>query len=281
MKTLEKETTRSLIKLKHGHVHYEMAGPENGEWIVMVPGFLGPMFVWDHNFNYFANAGYRVLRFDLYGRGYSAKPRISYNAQLYANQIKELTEKLEINSPFNLIGLSMGGAISSIFSSQNPERIKKLLLVSSFGLPLKRELKVKLANAPVISDMVFAVFGKGILKRNSGRAFHEKDNIDPFMAQFRPQLKNDFRGLRKSVRSTYKNVIMNDFRPVFETLDNHPFPIEMVWGELDKILPLEYGKQISQLLPNVPFHLVQDCGHMPNYEKPKEFNSIALNFLNH
>src|SRR6478736_8344365 len=60
-----------FIKLKHGFVHYELAGPEDGELVVLVHGAGSGYYAWNKNYQAIADAGYRVLRYDLYGRGLS------------------------------------------------------------------------------------------------------------------------------------------------------------------------------------------------------------------
>src|SRR5256885_1393360 len=60
-----------FVKLSKGVVHYELAGPETGRSIVLVHGFSVPYYLWDGTFETLVKAGYRVLRYDLYGRGLS------------------------------------------------------------------------------------------------------------------------------------------------------------------------------------------------------------------
>ena len=64
-----------FIKLEHGYTHYQLDGPENGELVVLVNGYSIPYYLWDHTYPDLLNAGFRVLRFDFYGRGYSDRPK--------------------------------------------------------------------------------------------------------------------------------------------------------------------------------------------------------------
>ncbi len=64
-----------FVKLPLGVVHYELAGPENAPTVVLVHGFSVPYYIWDPTFEALTRAGFRVLRYDLYGRGFRTGPK--------------------------------------------------------------------------------------------------------------------------------------------------------------------------------------------------------------
>jgi pimeloyl-ACP methyl ester carboxylesterase len=71
---LNKNTRKMLpgefIQLSDGFTHYELDGPEEGDVIVLVHGFSTPLFIWDPTYEYLLDKGFKVLRYDLYGRGW-------------------------------------------------------------------------------------------------------------------------------------------------------------------------------------------------------------------
>src|SRR5258706_1730610 len=89
----------SFIRLSDGVVHYELAGPERAGTVVLVHGFSVPYYIWEPTFEALARAGHRVLRYDLYGRGYSDRPRLSYDAETYDLQLLQLLSALKIQEP--------------------------------------------------------------------------------------------------------------------------------------------------------------------------------------
>jgi len=101
----------TFVELPNGVVHYEFGGPVDGEMVVLVHGFSVPAYIWDPTFESLTSAGYRVLRFDLYGRGHSDRPDATYTIGFFANQLNQLTRALSVDTPFNLLGLSMGGPV--------------------------------------------------------------------------------------------------------------------------------------------------------------------------
>jgi hypothetical protein len=83
-------TGGDFVRLSSGHTHYEVAGPEDGQPVILVHGTTMPSFVWDRNFAELASAGFRVMRYDLYGRGLSDRPDARYDLDLYESQLEEL-----------------------------------------------------------------------------------------------------------------------------------------------------------------------------------------------
>ncbi|MFX1507287.1 MAG: alpha/beta fold hydrolase, partial [Promethearchaeota archaeon] len=78
-KTLKGE----FIQLSRGYTHYELDGPVDGDITVLVHGFSTPLFIWNPTFELLVREGFRVLRYDLYGRGYSDRPVLKYTMDLF------------------------------------------------------------------------------------------------------------------------------------------------------------------------------------------------------
>ena len=97
------------ISLSKGVVYYDLQGPKEGEVVVLVHGFSVPQYIWDPTFNYLIKEGFRVLRYGLYGRGFSDRPKVTYNADFFDSQLFELLSTLDlVKQKINIIGLSMG-----------------------------------------------------------------------------------------------------------------------------------------------------------------------------
>jgi pimeloyl-ACP methyl ester carboxylesterase len=54
----------------------------------------------------------------------------------------------------------------------------------------------------------------------------------------------------------------------------------IVLGRNDETVPFEQSEDLRKVMPNAEFHATENCGHIPHYEKPDEFNPILLKFLN-
>ena len=103
--------------------HYDVSGPDSGRAIVLVHGFSVPYYIWDSTAKALAASGHRVIRYDEYGRGWSDRPAIVYNAELYERQLRDLLDSLRVQR-VDVAGVSMGGWVTATFVSRHPERVR-------------------------------------------------------------------------------------------------------------------------------------------------------------
>ncbi|MGB8981793.1 MAG: alpha/beta hydrolase, partial [Anaerolineales bacterium] len=82
-----REAGGSFIQLSDGFTHYELSNPHAEETVVLVHGFSCPYFVYDLTFEFLTQSGFRVLRYDLLGRGFSDRPETVYNIDLFVRQL--------------------------------------------------------------------------------------------------------------------------------------------------------------------------------------------------
>jgi pimeloyl-ACP methyl ester carboxylesterase len=148
----------NFIKLADGVVHFEYSDAQNGPIVVLVPGFSTPSYIWDPTYDFLENSGYRVLRFDLYGRGFSDRPDTNYALDLYTRQIHALLSYLEIeHEPINLIGLSLGGPIVASYIIRYPDKIQTLTLIDPLTSQTTRQ-EIFPMNIPLIGEYITAVY---------------------------------------------------------------------------------------------------------------------------
>jgi pimeloyl-ACP methyl ester carboxylesterase len=152
-----------FIKLPDGFTYYETAGPLSGPPVVFINGFSIPVYLWEHTFLPLAEAGMRVMRFDLFGRGFSDRPNINYGPDLYDRQLLNLLQILNFKTPINLIGSSMGGIVSSIFTDRHPELVDKLILIDPAGMMEPSSHVLSILNYPIIGEIILGLFGEKLL----------------------------------------------------------------------------------------------------------------------
>src|SRR5262249_47745693 len=118
-----------FVQLTDGYTHYELGGPAGDRVVVLAAGVSVPYYIWDPTFAALVQAGFRVLRYDYYGRGYSDRPDISYSQAMYVRQLAELLDALHIAQPIDLAGLSYGGSVVTSFAEAYPARVRSLIYV--------------------------------------------------------------------------------------------------------------------------------------------------------
>ena len=268
----------SFIQLPNGNTHYELAGNESGEIVVLVHGFSVPYFIYDPTFEFLTRSGFRVLRYDLFGRGFSDRPNVDYNIDLFVNQLADLLDALRFSLPVNLIGLSMGGPITSAFTIRHPERVNKLVLIDPAGaksITLTPMLKV--AKTPFVAEAVLGLVGSGALVKSIAKDFFDPKLVEHFQVQYVVQMQ--YKGFQRAILSTIRNGMLASFIHVYEALGKISTPILLFWGRDDKTVPFEHSQDLCAALPTAKLQVIENCGHIPHYEKPEVVNPILLDFL--
>ena len=289
-KELNDETRRSaagsFIQLAEGITHYELSGIESGDAVVLIHGFSVPYFIYDPTFKFLTNAGFRVLRYDLYGRGFSDRPDARYDIDLFVNQLTQLLDALRFGStgpgagsrPVNLIGLSMGGLIASTFTGQHPERARKIVLIDPAGArPLSLPPMIRLMTLPLVAETILSLVPSETLIRSGSKDIFDPAHVDHFMSQYRVQLQ--YKGFRRAILSTMRNGILGSSIHVYERLGKMDKKVLLLWGREDMTVPFEHSFDLRAAIPQVEFYAFENCGHIPHYEKPDEVNPVLLKFL--
>ena len=268
----------SFIRLTDGVVHYELAGPEDAPVVVLVHGFSVPYFIWDPTFERLVEAGYRVLRYDLYGRGYSDRPHARYDTILFYRQLDSLLNTLGIETCRAVFGLSMGGVVAAEFAVQQPERLEKLVLVDPAGFQLDYPAVYKILLVPLVGDLIFSLVGEETLKSSMADDFYDPKLVEAFLEAYKPQMA--YKGFRRAILSTIRTGITEDGMDVYRRLGQMDGPpVLLVWGEEDQTVPFKFSKVLISLVPRIKFHPIKNSGHIPHYENADEVTPIFLEFL--
>ncbi|KAJ7238124.1 Alpha/Beta hydrolase protein [Mycena haematopus] len=124
----------AYVQLPMGRVRYWLIGPQSGKKIVLIHGIRIPALAFARIAPILAAAGYRVLLYDLFGRGYSDAPQATaYDPQLYVVQLALLIQHLNWTR-VRVVGYSMGGAIAASFVAAFPALVERdVVLIASAG----------------------------------------------------------------------------------------------------------------------------------------------------
>eukprot|EP00658_Telonema_sp_P-2_P024446 TRINITY_DN19821_c0_g1_i1.p1 TRINITY_DN19821_c0_g1~~TRINITY_DN19821_c0_g1_i1.p1 ORF type:complete len:409 (+),score=45.74 TRINITY_DN19821_c0_g1_i1:245-1471(+) len=127
------------VELSVGTCRYKVDAPtgsSNGEYVVLVHGVSMTMDMWDWFTDALTDAGFTVLRYDLYGHGQSATdPAIAYSLPTFVLQLRELLTTVAPDQPnISLVGFSLGGLVSLEFTSSHPRTVSQLVLIDPCGL---------------------------------------------------------------------------------------------------------------------------------------------------
>ncbi len=281
-KDLNDETRKKLgkdfIRLSDGMVHYEVSGPEEGDVVVLVHGNAAPSFSWDNNMTALHEAGFRVLRYDLYGFGYSDRPPATYSRELYDRQLMELLETLNINDPVNLVGTSQGGSIAVYFTARHPEKVRKLALLSPFINVLPMKAMITVVRTPGVGEYLSQVLLDRININYPNKVFADTGAIpDEYTEKYMKQLT--YRGFKRARLSNLRNDAFADFTPQYKAVEKSETPVFLNWGSADRVIMEDSIVNIKNAIPSIEYNEIEGGGHLVHYENPGQVNGVLVRFL--
>lgn len=272
------ETGGSFISLKEGITQYELEGKEDRGTVVLVPGFSVPYFIFDLTFDHLVKSGYRVLRYNLYGRGYSDRPKAKYDIHLFVNQLKGLLDALNLTR-VALLGLSMGGPITAAFIDRYPQRVGKYVLIGPAGAkPIAPSWMLAALKMPALGELAFGLSGSENLVKSLASDFFDPQLVEQFQEKYRVQMQ--FKGFMRAILSTLRHGMLGLFLEVYRRVDQlHDKTALIFWGRQDRTVPFEHSVELTRAMPHAELKVIENCGHIPHYESPAEVNSALLDFL--
>jgi len=266
-----------FVDLPDGMVHYELAGPTGARGVVLIHGFSVPYFIWDPTFDALVQAGFRVLRYDLYGRGFSDRPDTAYDQDLFDRQLQNLLAALGVKGPVDLVGLSMGGAIAAVFSQRRPGNVRKLCLIDPAGLPWAQPIPARLLATPVLGEWIMGLLGEKVLVNQFRAHFQRHRKYDEFARKFHAQMW--YSGFKRALLSTFRSGVTTGAHEAFREIGRQRIPVLLMWGREDRLVPFELNERVRELIPDLEFHAVESAAHTPHLEHPELVNPRLIEFL--
>jgi pimeloyl-ACP methyl ester carboxylesterase len=252
----------TYIEFDDGVTHFSVEGPYDGPLFVLVHGGSLGMFVWDEQVKALTAAGFQVLRYDVYGRGYSDRLDTEYTLDMVVRQLEQMVERFSRGKPVHLAGVSMGGLISAAYTTRHPETVAALTLISPVirGIPSARGPAGYVARIPGVGEFVMRVYG---MKRLEGRARDMLDRIpgdgSRMSRQFLDQMR--YRGYERAMLSTIRGDLLRDQSAVYEQLGKLDVPVQVLWGDADAEISAEDMAILREAVPQVEFRTVPGAGH--------------------
>lgn len=237
---LRRAAPGQFADLSQGRTHYRWDGSVRGPVVVCIHGLTTASYVWDALVPRLGMMGFRVLRYDLYGRGLSDHPSGAQDAEFFLRQLDDLLEYLELSDDLTLIGYSMGGAIATEFAAQESHRLSRVILLAPAGLGIAPTPMERIATrVPWFGDWLMNVMGGWWMRRNLKAAPQTKITSRQ-IAQTR------FRGYFPSVLSSMRNLVAQDQAGAHRRIAATKLPLLAVWGEEDDVIPLSAVGRLAE-----------------------------------
>lgn len=245
-----------LVPLSQGLTHAQWHGPQGGPVLVCVHGLSTPSFVWEPLLPHLTAMGYRVLTFDLYGRGYSDRVPGRQDAAFFLRQLKDLLDAEQISAPVTLLGYSMGGAIGTAFAAAHSDRIDRLILLASAGLGLALgRFSDIVARSPIVGDWMMEVLGARFLRGGQ--------SVDEIASRAQDELAVE--GTLRAILSAQRGILADDQAALHKKIAASDTPVLAIWGAVDTVIPLRCRARLESLNPFARQVTITEADHRLTY----------------
>ncbi len=215
----------------------------------------------------------RVLAPDMLGFGYTERPTGNhYHKDAWVKQLKDFVDALGLDK-VDLVGNSFGGSISLAFTIAYPERVRRLVLMGSVGVPfnITPGLDAVWGYEPSFENMrtmmdVFA-YSRELVTDELAELRYQ--------ASIRPGFQESFSAMFPAPRQRWVDALVSPSEDIAaleqETLIIH--------GREDQVIPTETSLKLFELIKHAQLHLFGECGHWVQIEHSQRFAKLVENFF--
>ncbi|ORA24605.1 alpha/beta fold hydrolase [Mycobacterium aquaticum] len=257
----------SYIELSDGVTHYELAGPDGGDVVVLAGGLTIPLFYWDALAAELHARGLRTLAYSGYGRGYSDRVITRYDETLFVRQLRELVEHLDLPASYHVVGTSMGALIAMAYVGQHVGSAATLALVGPAGLSRQPVAQKLLLGNDIAAGVIAKRFGRRILERHLGHNVADADHAAALAEMIGDASR--YEGSIYAFFDTLQHFPLFDRAELYRHTGRLRLPTHLIWGRDDHVTPIGSLGQVRELLQPSQCHVIDDCGHMAPFERPR------------
>ena len=219
--------------------------------------------VWSFHEQFYSTQGFNILSVDLPGHGNSEGPSLKSIEEI-SDWIKSLMTKLNIEKII-IIGHSQGALVGIDFAARYPKFILSLVLVAgSYKMPVNQDL-INYAEAgdekAILLMMKWGYEGS--------KAFIGGNPVKKII--------NSSREIREILAVDLN--ACNNYKDGKESLKKISCPTLCIFGDLDKMVPLEVGNKMASMINKSETKIINNCGHMIIFEKAFEMRKLVKEFL--
>jgi pimeloyl-ACP methyl ester carboxylesterase len=252
----------SVIDIRGANLHYLEAG--SGKPIICFHSTPASAEFYRPQLEYFASA-HRVIAVDLRGHGESDKPRGAYRVSEFLEDYVELFRKLKLKD-FVLVGCSVGGIVAQLYALEHGENLRGLVLI---GSPCSRRGRDVAGFHKAVRERGWESVVRGLVDKQ----------LHPDTA---PEIKRwavqEYLKTPLHVREAEEEALLAEVHHT-ERLHEIAVPTLLVAGEAEEREIYEQMELMSRRIPDAEWHVIKGAAHVPNFERPAEFNPIMQRFL--
>jgi pimeloyl-ACP methyl ester carboxylesterase len=257
--------------------------------VLLLHGFGASIGHWQHNVEFLAG-DHTVYGIDLVGWGGSRKPNITYNIDLWVDQVYDFWQTF-VGQPMILVGNSIGSLVALVAAARYPEMATSLVMVSLPDLsaeqemipkplqPLVNGIKRVILNPPLLQTLFRLVSRPKVARKWAQIAYANSDRvtdelIDLFLTPARePEAAAAFVKIMQGMTSS-------NFSPnIRKLLPAMKMPMLLLWGSEDRMIPPGTAAILLKLNPLLELVKLPAAGHCAHDEIPEVVNITIRNWL--
>ena len=234
--------------------------------LLVIHGELG-VPGWLESFAHLAEH-YDVIVPSLPGYGGSARPDWIMGVHDLAAWVTWFARDVDLRTPVNVIGCSLGGWVAAEIATVAPQFFNKMVLVGAMGIKPEQ-------------GEIFDYFLESGLT-GLRRAFHRPEQSSAFMRYWGNEWTPEETDLVEQHREMTCRIAWKPYMhrlTLRHLLPGVSTPTLLLWGGEDAITPINSGEIYQRAIPRSRLVVIENCGHMPEMEKPTEFAGLIENFL--
>jgi len=268
----------------HGH-RMALTDVGSGPPILLVHGMMSARTTWADQWDRLA-ADHRVVAPDLFGHGESDKPLGDYSLGAHAASLRDLLDALDVPSA-TVVGHSLGGGIAMQLAYLFPERVDRLVLVSSGGLGRELNPLLRAATLPG-SEFVLPVLASGWLHGVGDSALRLWRRVGlPAVSPSSTQAWQSLTSLadadtRRAFLATSRSVIDAGGQTVSARSRLSGLTareVLLIWGAGDRMIPSSHLEAARAELPHSRVAILPRSGHFPHLDEPDRFAAVLADFV--
>ncbi len=254
------------VEIDGQKVHCRVSG-KGPETVVLLHGNGSSLHSWA-SWTGILKAEYRVVSVDLPGFGLTGPSADgSYSIYAQAAFLEKFLLALDIKT-CALVGSSMGGGLAWFYAAENPEKVKKLVLIDATGLGLDRPtpLSAFLAKTPILNQIVQKITPKSLFRNQLEEVFSNDALVTDSIIDRHFELF-----LRTGNRKAFcDRARVSENRPPEDFLKKVRCPTLILWGAEDVWIPTEHAYRFHKEIRRAALKIYSGVGHVPHEEAPEQ-----------
>ncbi len=199
---------------------------------------------------------------DLPGSGLTSAPKLpqNYRARILASDLAQRLQNAPECSDWLVVGNSFGGMVAAWIALDHPEKIRRLALVGAGGLspPPSADAQNSLSAFLKPTEESILEFQK--------RAYFKPRPLPA--AALKAAVARMAKGNSQAILAA--QTPQDWIGPELNKKRNYKIPTWVIWGEADRIVPMEVGQEWHRKIRGSFFRTLPQCGHLPQKECPED-----------